>query len=420
MNFSFHRYNSKKKKANSDFKSLNDLKRVHKKILLNYKTKLLECISITQEVGDLKKIKILSNKLLKFKNIIFIGTGGSSLGGKTLVSLKKNIFLDSFDKKIFFVENIDPSPIKILLENLDLRKTAIVVTSKSGETMETLSQYFFISNYYKNKKINISKRLLIITENKKSTLKDIQENMNSEYFEHSKNIGGRFSIFSAVGLLPASISGLNISKIRRGGHEILEKMIACNNVRQLDFAMASLDNVNLIKKGYSQTVMMPYIDALDTFCFWFRQLWGESIGKKGLGSTPINSLGTVDQHSQLQLYLDGPKDKLITIIGYKKTNDSRFLNCKINKNLKYELLHKKTMGKLFDLEKRATFETLKKKKIPLRLIEIEKLNEKTLGSLIMHYFLETIYTCELLNINPFDQPAVENGKILARKYLNNE
>ena len=115
-------------------------------------------------------------------------------------------------------------------------------------------------------------------------------------------------------------------------NEILEKMIACNNVRQLDFAMASLDNVNLIKKGYSQTVMMPYIDALDTFCFWFRQLWGESIGKKGLGSTPINSLGTVDQHSQLQLYLDGPKDKIITIIGYKKTNDSRFLNCKINKN----------------------------------------------------------------------------------------
>ena len=151
---------------------------------------------------------------------------------------------------------------------------------------------------------------------------------------------------------------------------------------------------------------------------WFRQLWGESLGKDGKGSTPISGLGTIDQHSQLQLYLDGPKDKFITIISLKNKKKSRELNCRVSKNFIYKSLHKKTMNDLLTAETIATFETLKKKNIPIRMIELESNKEETIGSLLMHFFLETIFTCYLLEVNPFDQPAVEEGKKLAIKYLN--
>tara|TARA_E500000331_G_C17164484_1_gene673170 strand:- start:663 stop:1145 length:483 start_codon:yes stop_codon:yes gene_type:complete len=153
---------------------------------------------------------------------------------------------------------------------------------------------------------------------------------------------------------------------------------------------------------------------------WYRQLWGESIGKEGLGSTPINALGTVDQHSQLQLYLDGPKDKFITIINLKNKRKTFILDCSIEKNVFCDSLHKKTMNDLIEAEKEATFQTLKKKDIPLRVIELESKNEEVIGELLMHFFLETIYTCHLFGLDPFNQPAVEEGKKLAIKYLENE
>jgi glucose-6-phosphate isomerase len=183
-------------------------------------------------------------------------------------------------------------------------------------------------------------------------------------------------------------------------------------------ALAAINNYNLIKQGINQNIMMPYSDSLLNFSMWFRQLWGESLGKDGKGSTPISGLGTIDQHSQLQLYLDGPKDKFVTIISLKNKKKSRELNCRVSKNFIYKNLHKKTMNDLLTAETIATFETLKKKNIPIRMIELESNKEETIGSLLMHFFLETIFTCYLLEVNPFDQPAVEEGKKLAIKYLN--
>ncbi|MAZ07438.1 MAG: hypothetical protein CMM99_03095, partial [Rickettsiales bacterium] len=155
--------------------------------------------------NDLKVLEKVSKKLLKFENILFLGTGGSSLGGKTLASMKKEFVLKIKNPKIFFIENIDEQPIHDLLKTINLRKTAVVVISKSGETLETLGQYYLIFNEMKKKKISVEGKYYILTENKSSTLKQIQENEKFYFIEHDKNVGGRYSVFSIVGLLPAKL-----------------------------------------------------------------------------------------------------------------------------------------------------------------------------------------------------------------------
>ena len=205
-----------------------------------------------------------------------------------------------------------------------------------------------------------------------------------------------------------------------GGEKVLNKLLNLDNPNNFAPTKSSLIHAQLIKNNFNMNVLFTYLDSLQNFSLWFRQLWAESIGKNGHGSTPINAVGTVDQHSQLQLYLDGPKDKFFTIIGMEKPLKSNKLNCHINKINLSESLHKKTLGDLLFVEMKATYQTIKNKNIPLRLIKLNKIDEETLGSLIMCFFIETIYTCYLLKINPFDQPAVEEGKKLAIKFLNNE
>ena len=391
-----------------------DLINVHRKFLKDFQSDELDCISI---VKNRSKIKAIDRKLSIFcdcKDIIIVGTGGSTLGSKMIDS----IF--SGKKKIHYVENVDPSSIEKLLTTLNHEVTGLIVISKSGETIETLSQFFFLLNHFKKENKLIKQRTLVITEKKKSTLKLIQEKLNLEFAEHDKNIGGRYSVFSIVGLLPVKLNDIKIENILNGGEKVLNKLLNLDNPNNFAPTKSSLINAQLLKNNFNMNVLFTYLDSLQNFSLWFRQLWAESIGKNGYGSTPINAVGTVDQHSQLQLYLDGPKDKFFTIIGMEKPLKSNKLNCHINKINLSESLHKKTLGDLLFAEMKATYQTIKNKNIPLRLIKLNKIDEETLGSLIMCFFIETIYTCYLLKINPFDQPAVEEGKKLAIKFLNNE
>ena len=393
------------------------LSEIHNKILLEYKSKKFDCLSITNDENELNTVLKYQDIFSKFDNLIFMGTGGSSLGGKTLVSLKRNQFVNFQKPNFFFIENIDIDSIESLLKNIELEKTGFIVTSKSGETIETLCQYFTIKNFLKKKKIKLKKNILVITEKKNSTLKQIQETSGYLYLEHKNTIGGRFSIFSVVGLLPGVLAGLDIFKLREGGMRVIENMLNTKDLKNFFPGQAALCHVNLIAQGFNQCVLMPYSDKLVNLSMWFRQLWGESIGKQKKGSTPINAIGTVDQHSQLQLYLDGPRDKFITFVSSNDIKNDMTLDCKISKNLNYKPLHKKKMSQLLSSEETATFETLKKNKIPIRILKISSLNEYDIGNLLMHFFLETIYTCYLLKVNPFDQPAVEEGKKLAIKIL---
>ncbi len=367
---------------------------------------------------NLGEITKLADHLRNFENVLFLGTGGSSLGGKTLVSIKENFFFKDSSPKIFFLENVDEWSISRLTMKINLQNTALVVISKSGETIETLSQFFFLKNEMKEIN-NFKKKVFIITENKKSTLKEIQEEEGFKFYEHKKNIGGRFSIFSLVGLLPASLAGFKISSFREGGKLFLKNLIDDESFFDNQF-FSTLCLMNLYKKNYNISVFMPYSDRLDNLSFWYRQLWAESIGKNRMGITPVNALGTVDQHSQLQLYLDGPSDKFFTFIFEKKKKINKKLDCSYGKDKNFSLLHNRPFENLLIFELRATIETLKQKKAPLRVIELDEINENAIGSLIMFLFLETIFSCYFIDVDPFNQPAVEEGKILTKEFLENE
>ncbi len=398
----------------------NKLEKVYTQINKSIEELNLPCLSIVNNNIYLKEIENMVKKYRKFKYILICGTGGSSLGGKTLCDINKTKNFNNNFPSLHFIENVDPAPILNILNDINLKKTAVIVISKSGETIETLCQFFFINNFFKKKKIKLESKLLIITENKASTLKKIHEETNCDYLIHDNKIGGRFSIFSNVALFPALLCSVDIEGIVSGGKEVLKDFQNARDLLSVKPILSAYYSFKLMRSKIKQFVLMPYSDAMINFSLWYRQLWGESIGKKGKGSTPINAIGTIDQHSQLQLYLDGPKDKFISIVGIDRYCKSFSLKTTISKKFMYSPLERKNMESLFKAEQRATFDTIKKKKIPLRKINIDFLDEISLGSLLMHFFLETISSCYLLNINPFDQPAVEEGKILTKKYLKDE
>lgn len=383
------------------------------KLFSNIKSKSYGFINDLYE-KKINDIYFYAKKIKKSENVIFLGTGGSSLGGKTLVSINSNFFKNKNKPQIFFLENIDEVSINGLLDQLNMDKTSIVIISKSGETMETLAQFFLIKKKISKTK-NYKKRIFVITEKKKSTLKKIQEAEDYFFIEHNDSVGGRYSVFSVVGLLPAAISSFDIKNFVEGGKKFLKLMGKEKNFNS--FFHSSLAIILSQKKGINISVIMPYIDNLNNFSFWYKQLWAESIGKKKMGITPVNSLGTVDQHSQLQLFLDGPRDKFFTIIGRKKNKQQKILDCRYGKNKKLDILHKKSLEILLRAELEATIETLVNKKLPLRFFELDLLNEECVGSLMMYFIIETIFCCYLIDVNPFDQPAVEEGKILTKKKL---
>ena len=219
-------------------------------------------------------------------------------------------------------------------------------------------------------------------------------------------------------MLPALIAGLDGEALRSGAIDIINTVCNADNAREVAPAVGAVLAVGLANNhGITATVLMPYLDRLERFSKWYRQLWAESLGKKGQGITPIDALGTVDQHSQLQLYLEGPKDKFFTLIVSEMRNKGGFLPKELVSTPDLEFLADQRIGDLMAAEQVATFETLVTHNCPTRLLEIADLDEYTLGALMMHFMLETILAADLMGVNPFDQPAVEEGKDLVRKIM---
>ena len=404
-----------------EIKSDNDeYSKTKKKILDQIENQCFEFINVLKK-NKFSEISRLSKKFKKFENVVFLGTGGSSLGGKTLFSLKNDKSQKKNSPSLFFVENVDSFSMSNLIKKINLDRTGVVVISKSGETLGTLAQYFYIVQEMRKKKIILKEKFLVITEKKMSTLKKIQETERFEYFQHEKDVGGRFSVFSIVGLFPAALVGLDIKFFCDGARKFLDYIThSKSHTKNFDhFFLSTYAQYKLIRKGKNISVFMPYVDCLKNFSLWLRQLWAESIGKKGMGSTLVNALGTVDQHSQLQLYLDGPRDKFFTILGRTKreTLKKDKIKCFIGEKEKYLILHNKTIDELMYAEMQATFKTIEHKGLPCRIITLDEIDEQSIGALMMFFFLETIFTCYLFNVDPFDQPAVEEIKILTKKFL---
>jgi glucose-6-phosphate isomerase len=234
--------------------------------------------------------------------------------------------------------------------------------------------------------------------------------------DHDPGIGGRFSVLSNVGLLPAAILGLDLAALRRGAAAVLAPLLAKKKPAEVPAALGAALAVALAP-AKPISVLMAYCDRLERFTRWYVQLWAESLGKDGKGTTPLAALGPVDQHSQVQLYIGGPRDKLFTVVTVGAAGLGPRMDGELVRLAGEPGFAGKTIGDLAAAEGRATAETLANNGCPVRTIHLAKLDAQSLGELLMHFMLETIIAAHLFGIDAFDQPAVEEGKVLAKKYL---
>lgn len=256
----------------------------------------------------------------------------------------------------------------------------------------------------------------MITEPRDTALRGFAERRGVPVLDHPTDLGGRYSCLSLVGLLPAMIAGLDAEAVRAGATHALHDLTGARSSRLA--AEGAALNVAAMRGGRNIAVLMPYCDRLRQFTFWWRQLWAESLGKQGCGSTPAPALGAVDQHSQLQLYLDGPDDKLFTVLTVAGKGLGGAIDAEgLDGRPEWDWLAGRALGDLIDAQARATVETLRAAGRPVRLIRLGRLAEAELGLLMMHFMLETVIAARILGLDPFDQPAVEAGKIRTRALM---
>ena len=336
----------------------------------------------------------------KYKYIILIGMGGSTLGAQSIYSF----CAEKIKKKFFFFDNLDQQKIQKIKKNIDLKKSLFIIISKSGNTLETLVN----SNLFKD---NINKKnTIIISEKKSNLLNNFAKNKNILHIEHKNYIGGRYSVLSEVGMVPAYFMGLKIKYFRKNllsFFSFKEKNLLVDNV-------IKLSNVYKNKK-INSIILLSYAPELNKFLYWCQQLIGESLGKNGKGMLPVVSSAPKDHHSLLQLYLDGPKDKLFYIFSTSANKKIKIYKNIFGKNFSH--VENKNFSKVKEAQKNAVIQVLKKKNIPYQEFIIKKKNEETLGELFSHFIIETVLIGNLLGVNPFDQPAVEKVKVLTKKYL---
>jgi glucose-6-phosphate isomerase len=368
---------------------------------------------------DLEALKPHAERFARLEHVVVMGMGGSSLSGKTLVALKDQGFGPAPGRpKLWFMDNVDPATYAELLARLPLERTGFIPISKSGGTPETLAQLFAILDALEAKvgKAAVGGHLIAITEATDNPLRRLAERLGATVLDHDPKVGGRFSSLSLVGMLPAMIAGLDPVAVREGAASVLDPVLAANDVTGIAPALGAALSVGLAREtGINITVLMPYVDRLNTFAYWYRQIWAESLGKDGLGTTPAVALGTVDQHSQVQLYLGGPSDKLFTFLIQDTAGQGHKTSPSGDKALDY--LAGNTMGDLLLAEADATVATTVKAGRPTRTIRVTEVDERTMGALMMHFMLETIFAAHLWKIDAFDQPRVEDAKVLTRQYL---
>ncbi len=337
----------------------------------------------------------------KFKTIALIGMGGSILGTEAIYEF----LFKKIKKKIYFFDNINSEKVLNFKKKTIFKKTLFLIISKSGNTVETLSNFLSLKITKKN-----SKNIILISEKKNNLLFTLSKKYNLFYIEHKNYIGGRYSVLSEVGIVPAYLMGVNIVKLRGNLKRFLKK-------KQRLFLKDSVVKLSclLSTKRINNLIFLNYVPELEKFLFWCQQLIAESLGKKGKGFLPVISNVPKDHHSLLQLYLDGPRDKLFHIFSLEE-NSKEKLNTK-NFLEKNNFLHKKTLSDVKNAQKNALIMAFNKLKIPFREFKIKRIHEQVLGELFSYFILETIIIGKLININPFDQPAVEQVKIDTKKLL---
>ena len=320
-------------------------------------------------------------KLKRFKYIRVFGMGGSSLGAHAIYDFLRNKVRNDF----FFISNLNGKKF------FQKKKYLNLIISKSGNTLETIAN----SNAY----INKNDKNVLISENKKSILKNISYKLKEEIIDHNNFIGGRYSVLSEVGMLPAELMGLKENKFKRFNNLIRNKYFFNSIISNV------VNIVELIKKKKLNSVILNYDETADNFLKWYQQLVAESLGKKGKGVFPIISTMPKDNHSLMQLYLDGPKNNFFTFFSTLDKFSSKMNSKRISDEINF--LKKKNLNDVLSSQISATQKVFKKKNLPFRSFIIKTRSEEALGELFSFLIIETILTAKALNINPFNQPAVE-------------
>lgn len=376
------------------FRNFKEKRKIHSlnKILneiLQKKNEILKSMTLDYKYSFSSK---LIKKFKKFSKMRIIGMGGSILGTKAIYS-----FLNSkIKKKVEFVDNLLPR------RNLSSESNLLnLVVSKSGNTLETISNVNIL--------VKKNQKKIFIVENNDSYLRVLANKMRAEVIDHNNYIGGRYSVLSEVGMLPASLLGLEERKFKQ-----LNNLIKNKNFMNLLLRNVSNIIFFLKNKKYN-SVILNYDQKSEDFFLWYQQLIGESLGKKQKGIYPLISKMPRDNHSLMQLYLDGPRNNFFTIFNFNDKKSNKLNNKTILKSHNY--LKNKTLSKIINSQKEATEKVFQKKKIPFRSFEIKNRNEATLGELFTFFVLETIMIGKALKINPYNQPSVELIKVATKDKL---
>ena len=370
-------------------KNSKKIKKDLKNILLN-RNAVLDSLSTNYESSYNKKTIL---KFKKFSNIRIIGMGGSILGTESIFYFLKN----RIKKNLFFFNNLQSK----IDTGSSKKKYLNIIVSKSGNTLETISNSnIIIKNQDKN---------IFITENKNNYLHLLAQKLKTEIVHHNNFIGGRYSVLSEVGMLPAELMGLNSTKFKQ-----LNNLI--KNKKFIDALVINVNNsLYFLKKKKFNSIILNYDESSESLFRWYQQLMAESLGKKGNGILPTISLMPKDNHSVMQLYLDGPKNNFFTFFHVSNKNSDKIINNKILAS--HSHLKNKSLSEIIISQKLATEKVFLNKKIPFRSFEIINRNENALGELFCFFILETILIGRALKINPYDQPAVELIKKETKKIL---
>lgn len=398
------------------------------------RNRTLPLFRVVGEESDIVEAERALNELSNGADtLIFFGTGGSSLGGQALAQLTgwsapgDERPAGSPRPEVRLYDNLDSASLVRGLDNLDLERARFVAISKSGNTAETLMQVLTVIQRLKAAGLGdrIGRMFLGVTEPARPAaangLRSLLEHFGVRILPHDTGVGGRFSAFTNVGLLPALARGEDVRALRAGALAVVEALAAAGNPADFPPALGAALTVGLnIDKNIRALVMMPYADRLQRFALWYVQLWGESLGKCGKGTTPVAALGPVDQHSQLQLYLDGTPQHLVTLLRVappQGEDGGPLIEPELAALANAPYLANRRCSQLVDAEQRAVADALVEYRRPVRTFEIARLDEAALGGLMMHFMVETILAGALYEVDPFDQPAVELGKKLTRDYL---
>lgn len=385
---------------------------------------------IIDDVGMVKEIESYAKSVRGiYQHVVVLGIGGSSLGTICLRDALGHLFdADRAERKyprLHVMDNVDPSMILELEDVIDYAQTLFIVVSKSGTTPEVLSQFMYFKNRLKKEKLPVASHMVFVTDPEKGLLRDVAEREGVRTFAIPPNVGGRFSVLTPVGLLPAALVGINIKKLMRGAKTMRDSFLTTAYTRNLPFQLATIQYLLEEEKGKSINVLMPYSQKLFRFADWYRQLLAESIGKARdlngnivhTGITPVNALGATDQHSQSQLYNEGPNDKFIIFLAVDTLAKTVKIPSLYKKDDRTAFLQGVTFNELIATEHRATADSYTENDRPNITVRINKVDEVALGELFMLFEGATAFLGEYYTINAFDQPGVERAKVLTKEYL---